>query len=84
MRNIILQTRIAILFIKEKYNYSTSLKEFQNKLSEYFKEEYSQDEIENALHILEENQLDEIYKEEQEELTLSKEDFKLESIQQLV
>ena len=51
----LLQTRLSIIMKRENYNFLNTLTDFQLQLKKYFKEEYSQDQIEDALHEMEEN-----------------------------
>lgn len=59
----LLATRISIVMVREGSTFLTPLKEFQYNLKKYFKYEYTEDEIENELHRMEEayicNQADE-------------------------
>lgn len=66
MNKQLLQTRLSIIMVRENYNFLTSLGSFVLKLKNYFNEDYTQDEIENALHKMEENFIVQQFEEEQE------------------
>lgn len=85
MTKQLLESRIAILMAKENYSLKSNLKTYQDKLKQYFSFEYTLDEIENALNKLEDNELIEEYKREQESIVvLSQEDFELVNTLQLI
>lgn len=81
----LLESRLTILIVKEKYDFSTSLIDYQKKLIEYFNFNYTLDEIETALSKLEETHLEIVYQNEKEALVLSdKLDYKLIPLKQLI
>lgn len=82
MNKKLLEIRLAIIMAKENCTFTDSLNKFQQLLQKKFNEDYSLDEIENALHELEDNYLENIYNEEKESLVLVKEDFELKEIKQ--
>lgn len=49
-----LKIRLSIIIKKEGYTFLNTLSEFQVQLKKYFKEDYPQDEIEDALKELQE------------------------------
>jgi hypothetical protein len=51
---LLLGTRLTILMVRFEYNFLTSLSDYQSQLKKLFNYEYNQDEIEKALHTLEE------------------------------
>jgi hypothetical protein len=58
-RDDILKLRISILFIREKYTFLNTLKDFQSTLRRNFVEDYTLDEIEDSLNELEQQFIDE-------------------------
>lgn len=60
----LLEVRISILIKRNGVTFLTTFKEFQGLLKEVFKEDYSLDEIESALHIMEEQMIEVQYEEE--------------------
>lgn len=66
----LLDSRLAIIIVKHNYNFQTSLNQYQSKLKQVFNEEYTLDEIENCLQELDNNRLEQLYKEEQESIVL--------------
>lgn len=53
-----LEVRISIVMLREKLNFLSTIKSFQVELKRYFDYEYTLDEIENALHSMEETFID--------------------------
>jgi hypothetical protein len=58
-RGDILKFRISILFIRERYTFLNTLKDFQATLRRNFVEDYTLDEIEDSLNELEQQFIDE-------------------------
>lgn len=58
-RGDILKLRISILFIREKYTFLNTLKDFQSALRRNFVEDYTLDEIEDSLNELEQQFIEE-------------------------
>ena len=50
----LLEVRLSIVMRRENYNFLEKFTTFQTKLKKYFNYEYTLDEIENALHKMEE------------------------------
>jgi hypothetical protein len=61
----LLSVRLSIVMIRENYNFLNTLNDFQLQLKKHFNYEYTQDEIENALHKMEEDFLAKQFIEEQ-------------------
>jgi hypothetical protein len=77
MDKALLQTRLSIVMVKENYNFLNTLRDFQIKLKKYFAFEYTEDEIEDALHQMEENYIVQQFEEDQEhQLIEYPEDYK--------
>jgi hypothetical protein len=60
-----LQTRITIVQVKEDFNFLTPLNQYKSKLKEYFNVDYNEDEIESALHEIEEAYIEDEFQREQ-------------------
>jgi hypothetical protein len=60
-----LQVRLTILMVKEEFNFFTPLNEYRQKLKEYFNADYTEDEIENTLHEIEEAYIEDEFEKEQ-------------------
>jgi spore coat polysaccharide biosynthesis protein SpsF (cytidylyltransferase family) len=60
-----LQVRLTIIMTKEDYNFFTNLTDYKKKLKEYFNCDYTEDEIENSLHEIEEAYIEDEFEREQ-------------------
>lgn len=59
-----LQVRLTIIMTKENYNFLTPFVDYKRKLKEYFNADYSEDEIENTLHEIEEAYIEDEFQRE--------------------
>ena len=72
----LLETRITIIQVRENYSFLHKIEQYKIKLQEYFKTDYSEFDIGNALTNLEEAYLNHEYEQAQQVLEIP-EDFEL-------
>jgi hypothetical protein len=70
-----LETRLTIVMVRENYTFLNTISNFKIKLKELFNVDYSEDEIENALHELEEAYIVHEFEREQQEFVEHEEDY---------
>lgn len=80
MNKELLETRLIIVMRRDQYNFLSSLINYQIALKQYFSEDYTLDEIETTLHVIESNQLEE---ESKQQVIEYPEDFELKSNDQI-
>lgn len=75
MNKQLLETRLSIIMVKEGKNFLSSFLEYQKLLLQYFEFEYSLDEIENALHRIEESTIEEEFQKNREIIEIEEDNF---------